>query len=505
MKIINTNNIINLLSFLIIIIVVALWSTTILIQWGVDFGVYYTGSYFLDENYRLYKEFFTHKGPLYYLFLQSIGYVIGWGYWQAYISFSFSILFFYLSMYYILISEHLKPTYILATCLLSLCLLYNQDTNSSISFFQSGFLITSFWFLAKHKKSFLLLTVSFLLLIFAILTRIDALIYLPIYLIAFIFINNDNSAIKCFQNIIIWFLIIISSFGCLLIYYNFSISEYIQHNLLFNQWYALKLSSCHSLLCTMANFILRPISFNLLTGSLLILPILSLAPQIMSSLFEIYTSIKGIMNKLSLNKNFSSNTYILLLIILSLISWFLTGSDKNYHFLIVMIPLFFFYIMNLNIFKKEKIIFLILISLYCLMTILYTPLYKIYKDPECLYSPFCSSSKINKFKNSINFIESLPGKEVTIVGGNGWIYFYSNKKPSRSINDLWLYVFDSPFQTLGLITQHEKLNKMPPGSLFLVNNKFVNRVSKNKLINQILLNSKLLNRNYEYSTFEKIK
>ena len=56
MKSLKQRLILYLFSFFIIIFVVAIWSTTLLTEWSVDYGVYYAGSYFLDENYNLYKE-----------------------------------------------------------------------------------------------------------------------------------------------------------------------------------------------------------------------------------------------------------------------------------------------------------------------------------------------------------------------------------------------------------------------------------------------------------------
>jgi hypothetical protein len=154
----------------IVIIILAIWSANLLTEWGVDFGVYYAGSYFLDEKYRIYNEFFTHKGPLYYLFLKAIGYFIGWGHWQAYLSLLLTMLIFYISIIFILINERITPLTFISGSLISLCLLYNQDTNSSIAFFQSSFLIISFWLLIKKNKISSLNT-SFFFLICAILSR----------------------------------------------------------------------------------------------------------------------------------------------------------------------------------------------------------------------------------------------------------------------------------------------------------------------------------------------
>jgi hypothetical protein len=505
MKSLKQRLILYLFSFFIIIFVVAIWSTTLLTEWSVDYGVYYAGSYFLDENYNLYKEFFTHKGPIYYLFLQIIGYIIGWGSWQAYLSLVLSILVFYLPVFFILVSERLKAMTFFAATLLSLCLLYGQDSNASISFFQSGFLFTSFWLLAKHGKNLMRLNISFILLSCAILTRIDAVIYLPIYLFAIIFTSNSISIIAFFRKISIWFIIFTFLFFAFAYNFNFNLNDYLVHNIEFNKWYGVKLSSCHSLPCTFANYLNRPGSYDLITGSLIIMPILSLVPELRSGIYEIILNIKNIFKDINIKNPMSSNAYALIIVFISITAWFFTASDRNYHLLIALVPLLFIYIINFRIFTFGQSSFIILVAGYCLLIVSFSPLYKIYKDPECLYSPFCVSSKLQKQIDSIDFLRNLPDEEVTIVGGYGWVYFYSNKKPARSINDTWLYAFDNSFLTPGLARQHDKLLQMLPGQKFLIKNELIDRVNnKNQLLDQTLRKAEQVNQQFEYSVF-KIK
>ena len=187
---------------------------------------------------------------------------------------------------------------------------------------------------------------------------------------------------------------------------------------------------------------------------------------------------------------------------LGFIGWFLTVSDRNYHVLILLVPLIFFYLINLRIFSLERNKFIALASIYCLLIILLKPLYKLYKDPECLYSPFCSSSAVKKYEDSINFIKDLPYEEVVIVGGRGWTYFYSGKKPSRSINDWWLYLRDNSFPTPQLIMQHQNLLKMPSGYFFLVDNNLLKRNNKNQFLNEVIYKAELVKKQFKYSIFQ---
>jgi hypothetical protein len=492
----------NLFIFLLIIFVVAVWSATILTEWGTDYGVYYAGSYFLSDNYRLYQEHFDHKGPLYYLFLQTIGYFIGWGHWQAYLSLFLTMLVFYLPVFCILVSERLKPMSLFAGTLLSLCLLYGQTTNASISFFQSGFLLTSFWLLVKHCRNFIKLNISFFFFVCAILTRIDSVIYFPVYLSTLILANCPGTIMLFVKKFSIWVLIFIISFCSLSYNFNFNLNDYLIHNIEFNTWYVEQRTSSKSLFYKFAKSIIRPESYQLFTSSLVIVPLLIIMPQLRSSFFEVVAHLKKIMKK-KIQKNFMSfNAYALMIVFFGVTGWFITFSDKNYHLLILLIPLLFFYLINLRAFSLGQCSFIVLAAIYCLLIILYLPILKLNKDPECLYSPFCGSSPVKSYADSANFLRDLPHKEVTIVGGRGWTYFYSGKKPSRSINDWWLYFLDDSYATSQLIKQHQNLLKMPSRQRFLIDNILLDINNKNQLLEEVLLKSELVKRQSKYSVFQ---
>ena len=494
--------ILNLFIFLLIIFVLAVWSATILTEWGTDYGVYYAGSYFLSDNYRLYQENFDHKGPLYYLFLQIIGYFIGWGHWQAYLSLFLTMLVFYLPVFCILVSERLKPISLFAGTLLSLCLLYGQPTNASISFFQSGFLLTSFWLLVKHCRNTIKLNISFFFFVCAILTRIDSVIYFPVYLYALILANCPGTIMLFVKKFSIWVLIFILSFCSLSYNFNFNLNDYFIHNIEFNTWYVEQRTSSSSLFYKFAKSIIRPESYQLFTSSLIIVPLLIIMPQLRSSFFEVVAHLKKIMKK-KIQKNFMSfNAYALMIVFFGATGWFITFSDKNYHLLILLIPLLFFYLINFRFFSMEQSSFIVLTAMYCLIINLSLPLYKLSKDPECLYSPFCASSSLNNYAESVNFLTNLPYQEITVVGGRGWLYFYSKKKPIRSINDWWLYNLDNSFLTPHLKNQHQNLLKMPSGYSFLVDNELLDIPNKNQLLNEVISKSELVKRQFKYSVFQ---
>ena len=496
--------ILNIFVFFIIILVTAIWSASILTEWGSDYGLYYAGSYFLSDNYKLYQEHFDHKGPLYYLFLQTIGYFIGWGHWQAYLSLFLTMLVFYLPVFCILVSERLKPMSLFAGTLLSLCLLYGQNTNASISFFQSGLLLSSFWLLTKHNKSSIGLNISFFLFVGSILTRIDSIIYFPVYLFTLILNSYNGSIILICKKLFIWIFIFTLSFWSLSYKFNFNLNDYLVHNFEFNAWYAEAHIVSSNLLYQVAKSIIRPEAYKLFTGSLLILLLFFIFPKLKSGFNEIFSYIKILCKKKNLQtKSFiSENAIATIIFFLGFIGWFLTYSDKNYHLLILLFPLIFFYLINLRIFSLERNKFIALASIYCLLIILSSPLHRLHKDPECLYSPFCSSSAVKQYEDSINFIKDLSYEEVVIVGGRGWTYFYSGKKPSRSIVDWWFYNLDNSFLTPQLIVQHQNLLKMPSGYFFFVDNELLDKSNKNQFLNEVIYKAELVKKQFKYSVFQ---
>ena len=54
-----------LITLLFIFIIVFLFTTNYHIHFSTDYGIYYIGSNFVDENYRLYKEHDETKGHAY--------------------------------------------------------------------------------------------------------------------------------------------------------------------------------------------------------------------------------------------------------------------------------------------------------------------------------------------------------------------------------------------------------------------------------------------------------
>lgn len=497
----NQLKIFKLLIILFAISVIAIWSSQLITQWDVDYGVFYFGSYLLDDNFQLYNDFFTHKGPLYYLFLKSIGYLIGWGKWQAYFLLILTMLVFYVPIFFILLFERTSLQKFILGILLSLCLLYGQNTNSCVSFFQSGFLLMAFWLLLKKDNKYVL-NFSFFLLVCAILARIDAIIYSPVYLFVLIYSNYLNNIWDYFKILFIWSLIIILTFLTLMFIFDFNISQYYIHNIKFNYWYKDGIIADKSLIYKLSKYIVRPSSYEIFTGSLLIFPFFMIFSQITPSFREFNLFIKNTFSNLQINNSLASKLLVSIILILGLFGWFLTMSDKNYHFIIVLFPVLMIILLNLNFFNFKQSILLISISLYCIITIIYSPIYKLYKNSECLHSVYCDLSNISEYSDTLKIMNNITDDEISIIGNTPWLYFFSNKKPKGSLNNYWFYFIEKPFETKVHLEEHKDLLKMPTGKIFFIDNQYLDIKIKNKFLKEILANSFLLKRQNKFSIYQ---
>mgnify|MGYP000929575524 FL=1 len=140
-----------------------LWSLCLFQYWSTDFGVYYLIGSSLDENHRLFKDFFDHKGPFYYFFINIISKIIGFGIYQAYITLALTFFIFLLSVQFAI--KQSNKNYFFLLLFLSLSMMHTQNANISIQLFQSAIILLSFTFLFQfiEKKREFLLHISFVL------------------------------------------------------------------------------------------------------------------------------------------------------------------------------------------------------------------------------------------------------------------------------------------------------------------------------------------------------
>jgi hypothetical protein len=179
----NKFNLLKNLSLSAVIIFALFYSLQYYLNWSSDYSFYYIGSNYLDNGYRLYKEHDESKGPAYLLFLRVITILIGYGPYQAFAGLYFTVLLYLFTIFYIATKIIDNQYKVLTIVILSFGFLAFHDGNSSIALFQGAFLLNSFFFLCKYnlnsKIKYLIL--SFFCLAISFFTRIDTLIFLPIF------------------------------------------------------------------------------------------------------------------------------------------------------------------------------------------------------------------------------------------------------------------------------------------------------------------------------------
>ena len=487
--------------FLLIIFLIPLifWSLKELNNLGTDFGVYYAGSFYISEDYQLYKEHFSHKGPFYYLFIKFIGNFIGWGLNQLVLTLFLSILVFYIPILYLIFKYCRSNLSIIAMLLLSIAILNFQSSNSSIAFFQEGLLIISFIPILEKKYEIKNYLISILFFWLAFFTRIDSIVFLPLI---FLYLLNVCERKKLFKKLIIIFSILIvpiAIFIYLSNFYDFNLQEFITYNFGFNSWYKSNyFSSPSNIFLKFIKYLDRPRALILSIQSL-ITPLLIFIILKKVNFLKFNGNLYSQFSNIFVEKKFSKINLLnpsLLVALISLFAFLLTNSDRDYHSLIFLCPLSLLVIINFEkVIKKFNYLpFLLVVYLFIpYLMILSTSYLDIYKSKQFPLP----------YSETINFVKTYK-IEPEIVGGRGWFYFLSGTKPKRAINDWWLYRLEEPYLSESLINQHKKLLNRESGYIFWINNYLLEIQTKNKLLNQIKSISEKIDDQGYYTMF-KIK
>lgn len=485
-----------LLPVLIILFFGLLWSLRLFSEWGSDYGFYYGTSYFLSDDYLIYKDAFTHKGPLYFIFIKCIGGIIGWGALQSYLTLVITALCFYFPIIYILHKRVGRGTNKFIVIFISIALLYGQNTNLSLQFFQSGILILSFYFLLESMRNtrwqtYVLSAVFFSL---AIMVRIDAVVYSPAFMVALIFMYLAGIKVKKISQIAILGIVgLILPFLVFSYYLNFSLQDYLIHNIDYNLYYKKEDDWSH--------FTNRPVQFALLQTSAIGLV-----------LFFLYLVARLVVGKIpffSLKNNFNVDRYqfwlTILLIVLGSILWVKSNSGKDYHLFILLTPLVFFvsFFGGLKDISKKVFLFILPILLFVVSLSIKAGFQVPLNHPECINNYICQAA--DGYDLYIKPTNSMKNKEYTeIIGGRGWVYFFSSTKPKRPINDKSLYYTKIPFTTKALLNAHNILINQPSGYEFVIAKYLLNQNEHSQYLKQILTISSPVGDEGAYTKF-KIK
>ncbi len=428
--------------FVLFIVFSFMFMTTSLQILSSDYGAYYANAMFFNEKYSLYNEAFDHKGPIFYLFIKIIGSLFGWGGYFTFIPLFFSSFLFLLSFLYFLETLKLNKNKIYFLSVASIACLFNQSGNGSISFFIISLILFHLSFLIRfiNYKKFYYYAFSALFLVSAILTRIDAAIFLILIIFQLIFFaKNLRERIMCLIFVLSLFIL---TFISVSIYFNFTADLFLKSNLIFNIFYPSMIDA------NLLSHFHKPESIKIFfasgVGVLLFIVINLCLPKI-----KIFTT--KILGKKKEGKYFLSFVAALIFIFI-----FLIPKTEQSH-----------YVLNLSIgslilssifisfidFKKILVIPLFLLFLYSILSHTLLPTVKFFKTFGCIESLSCSS--ILPFSDTIKDVSNY--KTAIIIYGNGWINIFSKTAPSFSISNWPIFEKNKIGDFFRIMTKSDKL------------------------------------------------
>lgn len=456
-------------SFFLIMTCSILWPLSIFYNWSSDFGIYYSMGNLIDNDYRLYKESWDTKGPVYFFFLKVIGEIIGKGVWQSYISLIVTTLFYLVSLFFVINKFVKNDLAKLFLVILSIASLNFQNATSSIAIFQSSLYIFSYYFLIRSietKNSYLFL-LSTILLSAAILTRIDAIVYSFVFFFAFIILlKGSKSKLK--------FILLLIAFNFLLVFfffsfYGFNITEFYQANIDHYRQFAVP-----------SNIKTKIYILIYRTDQLIELSLQGILPSFILILGIIF------FNKFYKKIDLKNNIIIFSLVFFGVIFSIYSESPSYRHANIFVTPILFLIIYYLGKIQIKNKFVLILPGLLFLIIslVFYTMTIKKVFLSDCYKNIFCENSNYKQSKKTIEEVNKL--KNVDVIGSNGWIYVFTDAKPNLSIVNWNLYFNANFYPTEYTINQHNDLISRKRGSNLWINKLILNNPNPTIYLNEVI-------------------
>ncbi len=512
----------------IIIIFSIIWPFILpLSNWPTDYGHHFYIS-MTNTDKGLYKDFFTHKGPVLVFFIDVFQNILGTT-WKS----SITVLSC-LTLFFLTIASYTSYKYTrnyLTTLIIILYIIFffrYQTSDIFVDLINVPLILLANLFFLKaitdNKKEYIFLYSFFISLSF--LSRVDTLIYIFVSLVFLLFFAikekkfNYIKIIFVLKNISIFILIFI----LLSFIYKFNFIEFMNQNIFFNMMYS---SDDYKKFTNL--------------GSLF-----ALIPYKHYSFILIIKLIYFIKSKEQIGRN---NSIIFSLFSLIQLLIFFQKFGNLYLFLSIFIfeILFMTYLIAINKSKNYELLFILLINFSSFFIYLYSGSYKLnhsfilipgtviftlyflkhifkkqinYKNLSCLFLVFLffyQSEKIyrsinqsfkqanvisihNKFSNLFynknlieknNLIKILKKDNPPIICGRGWLHIFSNTESRGLMFDWWMYderkkiKFDKHYEYMRNIKDKKF------GNFFLINTECVNSeiFSKNEHINHLLKNS----------------
>jgi len=460
-----------ILIFLFFFIIVSLvWSLLLFRYWNYDYGLFYNSGVNIDYKYRLYKEIFDNKGPVYFFFINNISKVIGVGIVQAYITLALTLFCFFLSLFFIIFNRSKKHHFLIL--FLSISILFYQNGNLSLPIFQCGILILSFYFLLKRfsENNNIYFYISFFLYSLSFFTKVDVITYLPVYFIAVALLYNKKEYITKILTIYLFFFIeFIFIYLFFSKYFQFSLYDYYLHNFEFN----------YQVSSPGRDPFIKNFRSPVHTGLIMSTGIGIIFVEIFSNVYqEYFKNFKS----LFINKN-KERFLSLIIIFLGVFFWLWAGSDKNYHVFMIYAPMIFFIAYYWDFLKTTKI----KLFFFYIVTIFYS-IVTIYAEPKNAIMNGCFLNKkpcgeVIGMTKTIDDFKINNYDDIIVIGNNGWLYLLSNTKPTTAIGDWFFYLkgiknnkIISEFDSEYLLKTYDKLLQKKSGYIYWMHKSFIDQL-----------------------------
>lgn len=373
------------------------FGTRLFSELGSDFGVYFVGALSIREDFSLYGGFFDHKGPLYYAFIKLLGFFVPYSLFGASFVLFTTCLGWFLSI--ILSGKLLKipEKTLLLLIVIANSALINQPSNASIGIFQASLGIVFLAFLKKYKSSekFIWFFLATFFISCAILTRIDAVLFLPIIFYFIGFRKVKRSFIFIFFVIVEFFILIF----ILALTLHFSFSDFWNQAVFFN-------------FTTYAD-VSNSLGFNSHFWSIFVLfKSLCVSGLVLVLIYVFFFMLKS-------GKTIVKHEFIVLFCY-GITIFFVVGSSKDYHRFIF----YMFFIASLFSIDLSKLtqrfIGVTLLSLVLISSVF---LSKNVTQSKCIFANKCP----NPYQNLVRESDSI-----SFFINQGWPYLFSDRYPNVS-------------------------------------------------------------------------
>ncbi len=437
--------------FMLMALATLLWSINLLKEWGTDYGFYYAGAKYMSNNFTLYGEIFDNKGPLYYIFLRLLGNLYGWGVKQAVLSLFITAMTFIIATSWISFKYKLTKWCYLSVALLTIATFFQQSSNACIAYFQATFMILSFFYLIYSVKmnNIWYVHISLICLLLATLVRIDALPFVAIQVMLYVWhFYRSAKEINIFFHIMIIFVIILSSIFIPPILFKYNFSAYLMHNIDFNLYYKTLLFS------GIKRILYRPKTIQILMASGLLIFVISILSNILN------VKSKKIDQQIE-NRHTAidfEGLIALAVLVFSFVLWVITGSDKNHHIFILVPGILIFIIHNIDRYIKPSLLYIIIPYLFYVIFLATAPgAYTIKENISngIFWNAYDESSSLMSYQKTIDFLKET--KSAYVIGGRGWLYLFSDTIPLTPIANWFFYWTKPGYQTEDLVNSHRKL------------------------------------------------